>query len=305
MVRTSLVLACLTVCVGLLLAGCETVPPGGRDTGFEGAFSGKRVALVIGNGAYKNTSALDDAVDHARLVRDTLRDLNFDVATRIDLDKSGFRRALEDFGRSYARTADIVVVYYAGHGLAVDGRNYLVPVDADIRRHADVATELVSAESIVGQAKWGDARRPVILILDASHDNPFARQLGSTARAEPFVPPGGGRISIGRLLDEPRYGGLARWSGHERNLFVAFATDPGKVTRRDNPFASALARELRQPHEIGDVFTRVRRRVSDATGGEQRPWTSSALDSDIYLVGRRMDADRYPLPSSGGRVPIR
>src|SRR5882672_12584929 len=142
------------------------------------AFAEKRVALVLANSAYQNVAKLPNPVNDGAVIAATLKDAGFDVVdSRHDLPAAETRRALRDFA-DRARDADIAVVYYAGHGIEVDGANYLIPVDARLERDTDVYDEALSLERVLVAIE--PAKKLRLVILDACRDNPFARTMKRT-----------------------------------------------------------------------------------------------------------------------------
>ncbi len=242
-----------------------------------------RVALVIGNGAYRHAPALDNPARDARAVAASLDRLGFEVVKGIDLD----HRALVETVHAFARKvtgADVAAFYYAGHGIQADGRNYLVPVDADLGHEADLAFETLDVERVLAHAMRGAKVR--LVLLDACRDNPLARSLAS--RVGPTRSAGIGR-------------GLAKIE-NARGTLIAFATEPGNVAYDGagdhSPFTEALLRHIETPGtEINVVMTRVRRDVFEETDKRQLPWVNVSLTSEFYLKA----ADAAPGPLSGAK----
>lgn len=234
-----------------------------------------RVALVIGNGAYKNAGPLKNPSNDARRMSETLGRLGFTVLAFEDLDQAGMKRAVRDFaGKLEAAGRDTVgLVFYAGHGIQLNGANYFIPVDAEIEKEGDVAIESISADDVM--VALGNARNRLnIVILDACRNNPFARSFRSGAR------------------------GLARLDAPVGSM-VAFSTAPGQVAadgEGDNsPYTSALVDVLAQPGmKIEDVFKRVRERVYESSGGQQVPWESSSILGDFYFSGGQSSTEPIP-----------
>jgi hypothetical protein len=167
------------------------------------AFAGKRVALVIGNSAYQNVAQLPNPADDAAAIADLFTKANFDVVmSRRDLKSLDMRRALREF-TDQARGADIAVVYFAGHGLELDGTNYVVPIDAVLERDADVDDEAVSLNRILMATEAATKLR--LVILDACRDNPFAKRMKRTLATR----------AISR--------GLVGVEANRPNTFIAFA----------------------------------------------------------------------------------
>ena len=187
-------------------------------------------------------------------------------------------RLLDQFTEA-AYDADIAVVYYAGHGLQVDGRNYLVPVDGELEKAAQLQTRTIS-----GRRRAGTHCRPIpavgVIILDACRDNPLARSL---AKALPVSR----STSMGAGLAPVQANGLSHDAG---GLLIAYATDPGAVAYdgkdAHSPYTTALARHLATPGlEIQSALTRVRAEVSEATNGAQRPWHNASLAREVFIGG--------------------
>ena len=241
--------------------------------------SERRIALVIGNGRYPGSAALANPANDARGVAAELRRVGFAVAEGIDLDRAGMQRVLGDFLRD-AATAKVALLFYAGHGMQIDGRNYLVPVDAKLTPGADPSADMTIVDTVL--AGLGDQLRTNIVILDACRDNPLAPQV--TAQA-------GASRSVVRSGLAPT-SGLAAGAALGAGTVIAFATAPGQVAldgAGDNsPFSAALVRHLATPGlEIDRMFRLVRADVVAATGNRQVPWSNSSLLGEVYLAGAR------------------
>jgi hypothetical protein len=192
------------------------------------SFGGRRIALVVGNSAYQNVPQLNNPSNDARLIADTLQGLGFALiggSAQLDLDKVAFDKIVRSFGRQLPG-ADVGLFYYAGHGLQVHGANYLVPVDANPTREADLDFELEDAALVLRQME-GSGTRLNLVFLDACRNNPF-----------------GGRGL--RAID----GGLAQMRAPEGTL-ISFATQPGSVAQDGydghSPFSKALAQTIQKP----------------------------------------------------------
>ena len=231
------------------------------------ALGAVRVALVIGNGSYSYTAPLPNPPNDARAVADKLAGLGFEVFAGVDLDQQGMRSLTRDFARALT-DAEVGLVFYAGHGLQVNGENYLLPVDAALEHPSDLAFESLSLTDLMGQVE--DAGRTSIVILDACRNNPLSRSFQRKSRS----------ANVGQ--------GLARLSAGTGAL-IAFATAPGDValdgTGANSPFTEALLAEIDTPGvEINQLMTRVRARVYESTGQDQLPWTNSALLGEFFFV---------------------
>jgi uncharacterized caspase-like protein len=227
-----------------------------------------RRALVIGNTAYLEhplTNPVHDATDLA----DTLRRFDFQVTLLTNADKPTMERAVEHFTQDVAPHT-VGLVFFAGHGVQLEGLNYLIPVGAIFRMASDVKYRAVSAEWIL--ARMDESGMEVkILILDACRNNPFGR-------------------SWTRSLQR----GLVSMPVTEGTL-IAYATSPGKTaadgTGRNSPFTASLLREIPQPQRpIELMFKAVRARVQDATGKQQTPWEASSLRGDFSFAQRAAPA---------------
>ena len=234
------------------------------------ALAGKRVALVIGNSNYQNVAALTNPANDAAAVTEMFKKAAFDVIdSRRDLKSLEMRRALRDFGDK-ARGADIAVIYFAGHGLEVDGNNYVVPVDAVLERDADVEDEAISLNRILLAAEPATHLR--LVILDACRDNPFAKRMKRTIASR----------SVGR--------GLVGVEANKPNTFIAFAAKEGSTAAdgdgQNSPFSTALLKHLTTPGlDIRKAFGYVRDDVMSATGNQQEPYTTNSLGgNDVTLV---------------------
>ncbi|MFO1173118.1 MAG: caspase family protein [Hyphomicrobiaceae bacterium] len=238
------------------------------------AFAEKRVALVIGNAAYKNYGQLVNPPQDAAAVAETLRRADFEVIEAIDLPRGDFERALRGyFGR--LDDADVSLVYYSGHAVQVGGRNFIVPIDAKIESELDLDFEAIDLDTIM---KFMQARTKVrFLFLDACRNNPFAGKAFSTAEQQ--------TRSVATR-------GLARIDAGVGTL-IAFSTAPGDVALDGDqggmsPFTSAFVKNALTPAiDIRQMLTAVRNDVVAATQGKQVPWENSSLVSDFFFVPKR------------------
>lgn len=237
--------------------------------------SGKKVALVMGNSAYKHAVELPNPKNDAKLMAETFRTAGFTVIEGEDLDKTAMSALVDQF-TEIAYDADIAVVYYAGHGLQVDGRNYLVPIDAQLEKAAQLQTRTIPADKFLAALPPDPAVS--IIILDACRDNPLARSLAKVMPASRSASMGVGLAPVQANSQTPGSGGL----------LIAYATDPGAVAYDgkgiNSPYTTALARHLTTPGlEIQSALTRVRADVSDATGGAQHPWHNASLSREVFI----------------------
>ena len=232
----------------------------------------KRVALVIGNSAYRNTPALPNPRNDAATVADTLTKLGFAVQSGYDLDRAGTEQALRAFAESLG-DADVALFYYAGHGLQVDDTNYLVPVDARLASETDLAFEAIDLKLVLSLMERQP--RTNLVFLDACRDNPLAQNLARSM--------GAARSTAGTR-------GLAIAESGIGTLLV-YATQPGNVALDGNgthsPFTQGLLDYIATPDiEVRQMLTRVRAEVVQATGGKQVPWDHSSLTGDFFFAPR-------------------
>ena len=230
----------------------------------------KRVALVIGNSAYVNAGVLANPANDAKDMAAALTDLGFEVILGLDLDKRSFDAKVRDFSRALSQ-ADTGLLFYAGHGLQVAGRNHLVPIDAQLQSERDLDFEAVSLDFVLKQMELEREGKTNIVFLDACRDNPLARNLARSM--------GTRSASIGRGLAQVQTG---------VGTFIAYSTQPGNValdgSGRNSPFTTALAKGVKDPgRNLTAVMIEVRKEVLAATGGKQVPWDHSALTGDFYF----------------------
>ena len=240
------------------------------------AVRGMRMALIIGNGAYAHVKALPNPPNDARAVARSLRDIGFTVSEGVDLDRAAMQKMTRDFLRDAAR-AQVVVVYYAGHGVQVDGRNYLIPVDVELKPGASMTEAMIDMDTIM--AGLDDQVRTNILIFDACRNNPIAQQVASAGTNRGIEGASG--------LAAPTSLGAGATLG--AGTLIAFATAPGQVALdgegANSPFSAALSRHLGTPGlEVQQMLTRVRAEVVSTTKNRQVPWSNSSLLGEVYLA---------------------
>jgi uncharacterized caspase-like protein len=249
------------------------------------AFAEKRVALVISNSAYQNVPPLANPVNDGAVMATTFKNAGFDVVEdRRDLTARETRRALRDFA-DMARDADIAVVYYAGHGMEVEGANYLIPVDARLERDTDVYDETLSLDRILVAVE--PAKRLRLVILDACRDNPFARTMQRTLATR----------SLGR--------GLAKVEPTSPNTLIAYSAKAGSTAQdgdgKNSPFTTALSRYITTPGlDVRKAFGFVRDDVLKNTGNRQEPFVYGSLGGeDVPLVpgAPRAAQQAQPMPN--------
>ncbi|WP_439403082.1 caspase family protein [Bradyrhizobium sp. DASA03068] len=237
---------------------------------------GTRMALVIGNGAYTHVKALPNPPNDARAVAKSLRDIGFSVSEGVDLDRAAMQKMTRDFLRAAAR-AQVALVYYAGHGVQVDGRNYLIPVDVALKPGASLTEAMIDMDTIM--AGLDDQVRTNILIFDACRNNPMAQQVASAGNNRGIEGASG--------LAAPTSLGTGATLG--AGTLIAFATAPGQVALdgegANSPFSAALSRHIGTPGlEVQQMLTRVRAEVVSTTKNKQVPWSNSSLLGEVYLA---------------------
>jgi uncharacterized caspase-like protein len=250
----------LILCIVLIASVIGTALPAAAD---------KRVALVVGNGAYQNTEPLPNPANDGREVAAALRRLGFDVIEGTDQDKAGMQALLREFSATLPG-ADASLFFYAGHGLQVERRNWMVPVDAALESEIDLPFEGVAVDTVLDLMEETTPLR--LVFLDACRDNPLARRLSRSAP--------GRSLGVGR--------GLARMNNQIGTL-IAFATEPDQVALdgegEHSPFTEALLEHIETPGlEVRQMLSRVRATVIDSTNGEQLPLDTSALIEDFYFT---------------------
>lgn len=256
-------------------AASTPVPPPAPVTNTN---TGLRVALVIGNGAYAHVKALPNPPNDARSIARSLRDIGFTVSEGIDLDRAAMQKTTRDFLREAAR-AQVAVVYYAGHGVQIDGRNYLVPVDVRLQAGSNITDAMIDMDTIL--AGLDDQVRTNILILDACRNNPVAPQVASAGPSR-AIEPGSGLAAPAALGPGATLGA---------GTLIAFATAPGQVALdgegANSPFSAALSRHIGTPGlEVQQMLTRVRAEVVASTKAKQVPWSNSSLLGEVYLAAK-------------------
>jgi len=253
----SLLIVKLTLAIGLIIGASHAAVAHGRW-----------VALVVGNSAYQSVPRLENPNNDARLMASTLRALGFTLVgggPRLNLDKAEFDAAIRAFGQSLPG-AEVALFYYAGHGMQVQGENWLVPVDANPQRTQDLDFQMVDAQLVLRQMEGAGTRLNVV-ILDACRNNPFGGRGirgGAPGLAEMRAPPG---------------------------TLISYATQPGNVAMdgrgADSPYTLALVNAMRQPGlDVLSMFNHVGVMVEGDTGGEQQPWLSSSpIAYDFAFAG--------------------
>lgn len=222
--------------------------------------SQKRVALVIGNANYSSNALLQNPVNDANAMADVLTELNFEVIKVLDGDYEKIKNTIYEFG-SKIQDVDVSLFYYAGHGIEVDGENYIVPVDAVLESPIDVKQKTIPVTGILKTIEYSNEESLNLIILDACRNNPF---------------PTGKRGGAGLAKETAPSGTL-----------IAYATDPGSVASdgvgENGLYTGELVKQLRIPQRIEDVFMNTRNNVEDLSNSQQRPWEEARLKGVFYL----------------------
>ena len=233
-----------------------------------------RKALVIGNSNYM-VKPLTNPVNDANDITQILTGIGFQVTKLTNASRSEMRNAIDHFGKEI-KNIDTALVFYAGHGVQVSGKNYLIPIDADIKQEHQVEDRAVSLNNILGYMKNSGSKVNIVL-LDACRDNPLKSAFRSTSR------------------------GLARVDG-PTGTYIAFATAEGKVAAdgngRNGLFTSKLLKHIPTPNlSLDQIMTKVRVEVMDESQNEQVPWSNSSMTRDFYFLGnsRLNPTDTQPL----------
>jgi uncharacterized caspase-like protein len=223
----------------------------------------RRVALVIGNGAYQYTGQLPNPVNDAQDIAHALRNVNFQVILKTDANLETMADAIYQFGESL-KGGGVGLFYYSGHGLQVKGENYLLPVDANLTREDDIKRKAINANDVL--EKMGEGKSHLNLVfLDACRNNPFPSSTRAVSR------------------------GLVGMSAPNGTLLV-FSTDPGNVAAdgngRNGTYTKHFLQQINQPGlEVGMMLRKVRTAVKEETGGQQVPWENGSIEGEFYFSG--------------------
>jgi hypothetical protein len=233
---------------------------------------GHRVALVIGNSAYKFANPLPNPANDSTDFAQALRDIGFTVIEGHDLDWRSMIAKTREFSAQLDK-AELALVFYAGHGVQVDGRNYLIPIDAKLERAGDLDLDAVDLQTVLRPMEA--ERRVNLVFLDACRDNPFTRSLAR---------------SLGSTRSTAVAQGLAQVNSAAGTM-IAFSTQPDNVAQdgqgRNSPFTAALLKYVKTPNlEVEQMMKQVRVEVMAVTQEKQVPWGHSSLVGDVYLNPR-------------------
>jgi len=252
----------------------------------------KRVAFVLGNSAYKNVAPLPNPAIDAKSMAKVLRNVGFEVVEGANLTRDRMTERLLEFGKK-AEGADVALFFYAGHGIAINGTNYLLPVDADLKSEMDVKLGAAINIDVTLEQTMSDAKVKLVF-LDACRDNPFAARIRSAKATR--------SVNV--------QAGLAEMKSGEGTL-IAFATGPGQTALdgeagTNSPFTRALMANIASPGvEIQQAMTKVRAQVNEETNKGQLPWGHTNLIGSVYLnqaaapAGGRTEAPNTPAVAAG------
>lgn len=238
-----------------------------------------RVALVIGLGKYQTIQPLDNTRNDARDMAKALSGIGFDVTLALDSTGEELRQLLDDFSFR-SETADLALIYYAGHGVEVQGENYMIPVDADVRSNKDVQRQSISLSQLLASVER--ARKMRIVILDSCRDNPLGGLIDTSTLSQ--------SQTVATDVSTRGRGGLAA-ANPDRGTLVAFAAKDGQValdgTGENSPYATALMEKMVIPGlEISLMFRQVRDTVLKDTANLQEPHTYGSLTGiPFFLAG--------------------
>jgi len=262
----------------LLLAGLSFLPLSAAHA----AAAEHRVALVVGQSAYRAVPALPNAENDGKRMAELLTNAGFDVTAAPDLSQNDMRQAISDFAAKVAASGPdtIALVFYAGHGLQIDGENYLVPVDVDPKREADIPLQAVRLNDLLNTLGALPTRMRIIM-LDACRNNPFPA-LNQTA--------GHGLAIVDTRAGAP-------------GSFISYSTSPGSEAEDgsggDSPYTTAVLSVAKEPNlPIEEAFKRVRIAVSQSTDGRQIPWESSSLTTEFNFFSGGADQPAATAPKS-------
>jgi len=225
----------------------------------------KRLALVIGNADYKYTGVLTNPINDARAIKNALEELGFEVIKYENSNQEIMKRAIDDFGNKL-KNYTVALFFYAGHGVQVNGNNYLIPVDVKLENENDVEYDAVRADRVLAKMESAGTNTNIV-ILDACRDNPFQRSWRRGVSGRGLA-----------MMDAPM------------GSIISYATSPGKtasenVGENNGLYTSAILRNIRTPNiTIEEMFKRVRSIVIDESNNSQIPWESTSLKGNFYFL---------------------
>lgn len=237
------------------------------------AYGSDRIALVIGNSKYEDIGSLKNTINDATSINNELKAIGYKTTLVTDLNENNLRRVIRRFSAD-SENASVAVVYYAGHGAQINGENYLLPVDLEIpKRESDVQLSSIKVDDVINSIK----SRVKVVFLDACRDNPVL--IKSLAK---------GRGSFRSALAPSNINSVENQTS---GIFIAYATDSGNIAsdgdgQANSPFALALAKYLKEPISIDDMFSKVTREVRTKTNNAQKPFKYASLEDIFCLTGK-------------------
>jgi uncharacterized caspase-like protein len=257
----------------------NTIVAAGLVLGSHAALAESRVALVIGQSAYRAVTTLPNPANDARAIAQLLGDAGFEVTSAADLTQNELRERVSEFAAKVAAKGPdtVALMFYAGHGVQIDGENYLIPVELDPKREADIPLQAVRLNDILNTLTSVPSKTRLIL-LDSCRNNPFPEISKTT---------GHGLAVVDAKLGAP-------------GTFLSYSTSPGAEAEDGNgansPYTTALLKTGREPGlPVEEAFKRVRLAVNQVTEGRQTPWDSSSLISDFRFFGQSEAGPKQPV----------
>lgn len=258
-----------------ILAVCFVALAGFTHAGIAQENEPRRLALIVGNQGYQHAGPLSNPVNDAKDLSEALGQLDFEVSLYTDLDADSFDRAFEEYAIRLSETQGVGLFYYAGHGVQLDGDNFLVMTDARFSTRKDLERKSKSVGRILSKLK--EAKNELnILILDACRNNPFTAQALNDSRG---VTMGTTARGLGAITTGADFG---------TDILIAYATAPGKVALDGEGDNGLYTKHLLRAITVADqtlerVFKRVRTAVQKDSNGVQIPWETSSLTEDFYF----------------------
>jgi hypothetical protein len=233
-------------------------------------FAQDRIALVIGNSKYQELGVLNNTINDAKAIENSLKKIGYKTTTIFDASESVARRGIKKFAAE-SESALVTVVYYAGHGAQINGENYLLPIDLETpKRESDIQLSAIKVDDIVNSIK----SKIKVVFLDACRDNPVLAKNLAKGR-------GGYRGGLGPTLNNYS-------DANSGGIFIAYATDAGNIAldgegQKNSPFAESLVKYIAEPISIDDMFSKVTKEVRAKTNNTQKPYKYASLD-DIFCL---------------------
>jgi len=234
--------------------------------------SNEKIALIIGNSKYQNLGSLNNTINDAKLIEKSLKEIGYKTQIVLDANEQQARKAIKNFAIE-SENSNIALVFYAGHGAQVLGENYLLPIDIDIpKRESDIQLSGIKVDDIVNTIH----SKVKVVFLDACRDNPSL--IKSLSK---------GRGSYQGGLAPPKN---TSFTDNSSGIFIAYATDSGNVALdgndKDSPFSLALAKYIKEPISVDDMFSKVTKEVRQKTNNAQKPYKYASLEGVVCLTNK-------------------